>query len=162
METEIKLAYGYGNEIKELFLEYTEMLVKNDPSFAKYLELQNYDFEVEHLNEKYGLPDGRLYIVQIDNTFAGCIGLRKINNENCEMKRLYVRPEFRGHKIANKLVKIIIDDAKDIGYKAMLLDTLSFLQEAIHLYKKVGFYEIESYNNSPLDTLIYMRLDLDK
>lgn len=160
MELEIRLAYDNNREIKKLFLEYTEMLVKNDSSFAKYLELQNYDSELEHLKDKYGLPDGRLYIVKVNNEVAGCIALRKIDCENCEMKRLYVRPAFRGHKIANKLVEIIIEDAKRIGYKSMLLDTLPFLEGAIHLYRKFGFYEIESYNNSPMDTSIYMKLDL--
>jgi ribosomal protein S18 acetylase RimI-like enzyme len=160
MKTEIILAYDNNKEIKELFLEYTEMLVKNDVIFVKYLEVQNYDSELENLEDKYGLPDGRLYIVKVENEVAGCIGLRKIDNENCEMKRLYVRPSFRGHKIANKLVEKIIDDAKRIGYKSMLLDTLPFLEGAIHLYKKFGFYEVESYNNSPMDTLIYMKLDL--
>lgn len=160
METEVKLAYENNKEIKELFLEYTEMLVKNDHNFAKHLELQNYDSELEHLADKYGLPNGRLYIVKIENEVAGCIGLRKIDDENCEMKRLYVRPKFRGHKIANKLVEIIIDDAKKIGYKSMLLDTLPFLEGAIYLYNKFGFKEIESYNNSPMDTSIYMKLDL--
>ena len=92
----------------------------------------------------------------------GCIGLKKIDDENCEMKRLYVRPEFRGYKSANKLVEIIISDAKLIGYKSVLLDTLPFLEGAIHLYKKFGFYEIESYNNSPMENLIYMKLDLSK
>jgi N-acetylglutamate synthase and related acetyltransferases len=160
MELEIKLAYENKREIKELFLEYTEMLVKNDSDFAKYLELQNYDSELEHLEDKYGLPDGRLYIVKVNDEVAGCIGLRKIDNENCEMKRLYVKPKFRGHKISNKLVEIIIEDAKKIGYKNMLLDTFPFLNGAIYLYKKFGFKEIESYNNSPMDTLIYMKLDL--
>ena len=78
------------------------------------------------------------------------------------MKRLYIKPEFRGHKIASQLIKTIIEDAKSIGYQTMLLDTLPFLQGSIHLYKKIGFYEIESYNNSPLDTSIYMKLDLNK
>lgn len=160
METEVKLAYNNNKEIKELFLEYTEMLVKNNPSVAKYLELQNYNSEIEHLTDKYGLPNGRLYIVKVKNQVAGCIGLRKIDDENCEVKRLYVRPAFRGHKLAIKLIEKIIDDAKEIGYKSMLLDTLPFLKEAIHLYKKLGFYEIESYNNNPMDTLIYMKLDL--
>jgi N-acetylglutamate synthase and related acetyltransferases len=160
MEMEIKLAYENNKEIKELFLEYTEMLVKNDENFKKYLELQNYDSELEHLSDKYGLPDGRLYIVKVDNEVAGCIGLRKIDNENCEMKRLYVRPKFRGHKIANKLVEMIIDDAKRIGYKNIFLDTFPFLVGAIYLYKKFGFNEIESYNNSPMDNLVYMKLDL--
>jgi GNAT superfamily N-acetyltransferase len=161
MGMEIILGYEYSSEIKELFLEYTEMLVKNDGNFARYLEVQNYDSELEHLADKYGLPEGRLYIVKVENEVAGCIGLRKIDNENCEMKRLYVRSKFRGHKIANKLVEMIIDDAKKIGYKNMLLDTLPFLEGAIYLYKKFGFKEIESYNNSPMDTSIYMKLDLD-
>jgi ribosomal protein S18 acetylase RimI-like enzyme len=160
MEMEIKLGYEDSREIKELFLEYTEMLVENDGNFAKYLEVQNYDSELKHLVNKYGLPEGRLYIVKVENEVAGCIGLRKIDNENCEMKRLYVRPKFRGYKIANKLVEMIIYDAKRIGYKNMLLDTLPFLDGAIYLYKKFGFKEIESYNNSPMDTSIYMKLDL--
>ncbi len=162
MKIEIKLAYDNDREIKELFLEYTEMLVKNDPNFAKYLEVQNYDSELEHLADKYGLPEGRLYIVKVEDQVAGCIGLRKIDDDNCEMKRLYVRPEFRGHKIANRLVEKIIDDATIIGYKSMLLDTLPFLEGAIKLYKKFGFYEIKSYNNSPMDTSIYMKLDLPR
>ncbi|MBV4431132.1 GNAT family N-acetyltransferase [Clostridium tyrobutyricum] len=160
MEIEIKLAYDNNKEIKELFSEYTKMLIKNDSNFAKYLELQNYDSEIEHLEDKYGLPDGRLYIVKVKGEVAGCIGLKKIDYKNCEMKRLYVRPKFRGYKIANKLVKMIIDDAKRIGYKNMLLDTLPFLEKAIHLYRKFGFYEIKSYNNSPMDTSIYMKLEL--
>ncbi|URZ08077.1 hypothetical protein CLROS_034430 [Clostridium felsineum] len=160
IEIEIKFAYDEKEEIGRLFSEYTQMLIENDSSFEKYLELQNYDSELEHLEEKYGLPYGRLYIVKAKNKIVGCIGLRKIDNENCEMKRLYVREEFRGHKIAGQLVKTIIKDAKEIGYKSMLLDTLPFLKGAINLYKKFGFYEIESYNNSPMDTSIYMKLNL--
>ena len=125
----------------------------------EYLEIQNYSEEMEHLENKYGLPDGRLYLVYCDEELAGCIGLRKIDSQNCEMKRLYVRPQFRGRKIGNLLVEKIIDDAKKIGYSHMLLDTLPFLRSAIHMYKKYGFYEISSYNDSPMDTSIYMKLD---
>ena len=160
MGIEIKLAYDSNREIKELFSEYIEMLVKNDQNFSKYLDLQNYDSELVHLADIYGLPEGRLYIVKVENMVAGCIGLKKIDNENCEIKRLYVRPAFRGCKIASKLVEMIIYDAKNIGYKNMLLDTLPFLEGAIYIYKKFGFYEIKSYNNSPMDNLIYMKLDL--
>jgi len=162
MVIDIKLAYDNKEEIKELFLEYTKMLAENDKEIEKYLEMQNYDSELEHLGDKYGLPNGRLYIVKVDNEVAGCIGLRKIDNESCEMKRLYVRPIFRGYNIANKLVKTVIEDAKRIGYKRMLLDTLPFLEGAIHLYKKFGFYQIPSYNNCPINTATYMRLDLDR
>ena len=91
---------------------------------------------------------------------AGCIGLRKINDARCEMKRLYVRPEFRVKCIGSMLIQKIIEDAKEIGYQHMLLDTLPFLESAVHMYKKWGFYEIESYNDSPMETSIYMRLDL--
>lgn len=153
-------AYDRPNEVSLLFSEYTNMLIENDPSFQQYLNVQNYDEEIKHLEVKYGVPDGRLYVVYYDEQLAGCIGLRKIDNQNCEMKRLYVRSQFRGKKIGNLLVEKIIADAKDIGYSYMLLDTLPFLQSAIHMYKKCGFYEIESYNDSPMDTSIYMKLDL--
>lgn len=136
------------------------MLIENDESFKKYLDIQNYDKEIEHLEAKYGIPDGRLYLIYCDDELAGCIGLRKIDDQTCEMKRLYIRPEFRGKKLGNILVEKIIADAKEIGYSYMLLDTLPFLQSAIHIYIKFGFYEIESYNNSPMAASIYMKLDL--
>ena len=160
MSIELVSAYAHKNEIKILFSEYTDMLIKGDSSFKKYLEIQNYDEEVEHLEIKYGLPFGRLYLVYYDGALAGCIGLRKIDELNCEMKRLYVRPQFRGKHIGGYLVKRIIEEAKEIGYTYMLLDTLPFLKNAIHMYKKYGFYEISSYNNSPMDASIYMKLDL--
>lgn len=158
----IKMVYAYNHteEVSQLFTEYTDMLIENDSSFQKYLDIQNYSDEMEHLESKYGLPEGRLYLVYCDEELAGCIGLSKIDNQNCEMKRLYVRPKFRGRKVGNLLVEKIIDDAKKIGYSHMLLDTLPFLKSAIHMYKKYGFYEIDSYNDSPMDTSIYMKLDL--
>lgn len=85
MKIEIKPANDDTFEIKKLFQEYTDMLVRNDSNFAKYLEIQNYDSELEHLEAKYGLPYGRLYIVKAENKIAGCIGLRKIDDENCEV-----------------------------------------------------------------------------
>ena len=153
----IKIVYAYNRaeEVSKLFTEYTDTLIENDSSFQKYLEIQNYSEEMEHLENKYGLPDGRLYLVYCDEKLAGCIGLRKIDSQNCE-----IRPQFRGRKIGNLLVEKIIDDAKKIGYSHMLLDTLPFLRSAIHMYKKYGFYEISSYNDSPMDNSIYMKLDL--
>lgn len=162
MNIRIVPAYEQKEEVRALFSEYTEMLIKNDESFKKYLDIQNYDEEIEHLEVKYGMPYGRVYLIYYDERLAGCIGLRKVDNQNCEMKRLYIRTEFRGKKLANILVEKIIEDAKEIGYSYMLLDTLPFLKSAIHIYKRFGFYEIESYNDSPMDTSIYMRLDLQK
>ena len=160
MDIKIVLAYEYKGQIKSLFNEYTQMLIEGDSDFKNYLELQNYRHETENLEEKYGLPYGRLYVALCDESIAGCIALRKIDDENCEMKRLYVRPKYRGKGIGSILVKQIIDDARKIGYKHILLDTLPFLKTAINMYKSYGFYEIESYNNSPMDNLIYLKYDL--
>lgn len=160
MSVKIIPAYDFPEEIRTLFAEYTDFLIKNDTEFAEYLQIQNYDAELQNLNTKYGLPAGRLYLAYYDGELAGCIGLKKIDMNNCEMKRLYVRPQFRGKHIGRMLAEKIIHDAREIGYKHMLLDTLSFLKSAVFMYKKLGFYEIDSYNDSPMDTSIYMKLDL--
>lgn len=160
MNLKIIPAYEHPQEIGTLFSEYTDMLIAGDPSFQEYLDVQHYDEELKHLKDKYGLPDGRLYLAYYDDELAGCIGLRKIDNKNCEMKRLYVRPQFRKNHIGSQLVQKIIEDAKEIGYSYMLLDTLPFLKSAIHMYKKYGFFEIARYNNSPMTHSIYMKLNL--
>lgn len=160
MGLEIKLAYDSKDAIGELFTEYTDMLIDGDNTFREYFKIQNYDDELKHLEKKYGLPYGRLYAAYYDGELAGCVGLRKIDNDNCEMKRLYVKPCFRHKHIGNALIKKIIDDAMEIGYKYILLDTVPFLKSAIHLYKRYGFYEIERYNDSPMETSIYMKKDL--
>ena len=159
---ELKLVYAYDHplEVGELFKEYTDMLIEGDSTFADYLSIQNYDEELKHLEVKYGMPEGRLYLAYFEGKLAGCIGLRKIDTQNCEMKRLYVRPSFRGKKIGGFLVEKIIADAKEIGYTYMLLDTLPFLESACAIYQKVGFCEIPSYNDSPMDASIFMKLDL--
>lgn len=160
MNLELKLAYDEKDEIKKLFTEYTNMLVETNPQMAIYLEIQNYDDELLHLEKKYGIPDGRLYIAYIDEKPAGCVALRKLDDTKCELKRLFVIPEFRGQNLGHILIKQIIDDAKSIGYESLFLDTLPFLKSAIHLYKSFGFKETEPYNNSPVDTTIFMKLKL--
>lgn len=160
MHIHILPAYDRPDEVRALFSEYTQMLAANDPSIQKYLAIQHYDAEIKHLKAKYGMPDGRLYLVHCEEELAGCIALRKIDSKRCEMKRLYVHTKFRGNKIGDLLMEKIIADAKEIGYSCILLDTLPFLQPAIQLYKKYGFYEIERYNDSPMVTSIYMKLDL--
>ena len=157
---ELVPAYAHKEEIGRLFTEYTRMLVEGDSAFQEYLNIQNYDEELRHLEKKYGEPEGRLYLALWNGEAAGCIGLRRIDDERCEMKRLYVYPTFRGKHIAQALTERLIADARAIGYRTMLLDTLPFLQGALRLYKKLGFYEIPAYNNSPMDTSIYMQLDL--
>ena len=99
-------------------------------------------------------------LVEADGEPMGCIAMQKLDESRCEMKRLYIRPAYRGHGIARHLVERLLDDARQDGYEAMVLDTFPFLGHALHLYRDMGFYEISSYNNSPLDSTIYMRKDL--
>lgn len=160
MSLTIVPAYEHSQEIGTLFSEYTQALLVGEPSFAGYLSLQNYDEEVRHLEQKYGMPGGRLYLALWNGEPAGCIGLRRMDEENCEMKRLYVRPQYRDKHIGGKLVRQVIGDARAIGYSHMLLDTFPFLDSAIRMYRALGFYEIERYNDNPIDGCIYMKLDL--
>ena len=159
-QLELVLAYDLPQEILPLFSEYTDMLVREDPSFQIYLDIQHYDDEVRDLRVKYGLPDGRLYLARLDGRPIGCIALRRLDETRCELKRLYVRPEYRQRGFAHQLVERIIADARDIGYSHMLLDTLPFLKTAIRMYRKFGFYDIPCYNDSPLDHTIFLQLDL--
>lgn len=147
-------------EIAALFDEYMAMLVEGDPSFAAYLELQRYDDELRDLRQKYGEPAGRLYLALCDGTPAGCIALHPLDDKRCELKRLYVRPAFRRGGLGRMLSERIIADARQIGYREMLLDTLPFLTEAIALYRSLGFREILQYNDSPMTDAIYLRLEL--
>ncbi|MCI6033252.1 GNAT family N-acetyltransferase [Fusobacterium varium] len=153
MEIDIKAAYNDLENIKLLFNEYTTMLGVN-------LTFQGYDEEIKNLPGKYALPYGRLYIAYYDNKAAGCIALRKFENDGCEMKRLFVRPEYRHLKIGKKLVDKIIEDARELKYKYMVLDTLSNLHEAVSLYRKSGFQEVEAYYENPLDNVLYFKLEL--
>ena len=146
--------------VRELFTEYTQMLADNDPVVRKYLSMQSYDDELAHLSKKYGRPEGRLYVAFDGEMPAGCIALRDMGEGRCEMKRLYVKPEYRKHGLGKIMSERIIEEARGEGYHSMFLDTLEWLQPAIRLYHNLGFYEIESYNDNPMDKAIYMQLDL--
>ena len=160
MALELYPAYDRTEEIGALFTEYTNMLVGLDPSFQAYLCIQHYDAEIADLKSKYGLPEGRLYLALWDGQSAGCIALRKLDDGRCEMKRLYVRPAFRRLHIGRALAERVVSDAREIGYRHMLLDTLPPLREAIAMYRQMGFYDIPCYNDSPLDTTVFLQLDL--
>lgn len=152
--------YDSPGEVGQLFREYTDALLAEEPGFAAYLAQQNYEEELAHLEEKYGRPGGRLYLLRCGEETAGTIALRKIDAERCEMKRLYVRPAFRGRGFAELLVRKILRDAAEEGYRQVLLDTFPFLSGAIRLYRKLGFQEVPSYNGSPMENLIYLSREL--
>lgn len=160
MEPIIAPGYDAREEIAALFTEYTDMLVAGDPAFRGYLDQQGYDEEAAHPERKYGPPWGRLYLARVDGAPAGCVALRRLDDRRCEMKRLYVRPAYRGQGLGHRLVAQVTRDARAIGYGSILLDTLPFLTDAIRMYRGLGFVDTPRYNDSPMDNLVYMRLDL--
>ncbi len=160
MEVRIELAYDQPQEVLRLFAEYTDSIVAKGPEVAKCLDSQHYDDEVRDLGEKYGLPNGRLYLAYLNSDIAGCIALRQLDADCCEMKRLYVRPEYRGKQVGRILVEQVIADAKQIGYQHIRLDTFPFMDSAIRMYGQYGFYEIACYNGNPASTAVFMQKDL--
>lgn len=140
--------------VRALFEEYVSWLGVN-------LCFQNFDKEVAGLPGDYAPPSGRLYLAIEEGEVAGCIALRKIAAGICEMKRLYVRPAFRGSGLGRKLTEQIIADARAIGYMSLRLDTLpGKMDQAIALYRSLGFKNIEPYYDNPYDDVAYMELEL--
>jgi putative acetyltransferase len=121
---------------------------------------QRFDEELANPLKKYGAPKGALYLAYYNNEAVGCIALQSLPDSSCEMKRLYVKPDFRQYKIGKALVNQLLITAKDLGYTKMKLDTLQRLQSAIQLYKKLGFTESDAYYKNPLEEVVYMEKEL--
>ncbi len=123
---------------------------------------QGFDEEMRSLPGKYAPPTGRLLLALWDERPAGVIGLRALAEAGlCEMKRLYVRPEFRGHGIGRILAERIIREAAANGYSRMRLDTVpGNIDRAIAMYRELGFRETVPYYESPVGRTLFMELDL--
>jgi putative acetyltransferase len=122
---------------------------------------QNFDQELVNLPGDYAPPNGRLLVAMEDDQLAGCIALRKLEPGVCEMKRLFLRPAYRGKGLGRTLVEAIIDEALNVGYTHMRLDTLpGRMDKAIELYRSIGFVEIGPYCENPVDGAKFMELDL--
>lgn len=140
-------------QVRTLFLEYAKPL-----NFD--LCFQGFDKELAALPGDYAAPDGRLLLAYCEGKLAGCVGLRKVADGVCEMKRLWVRPEFRGKKIGRKLAETVIAQARQIGYSIMKLDTIDTMTEAITMYQSMGFKETSAYRYNPVEGAKYMELKL--
>jgi putative acetyltransferase len=153
-----------GEEVeraRELFLEYANGLGVD-------LCFQSFDKELAGLPGDYAQPKGRLFLAYAPITeepsggagpqLAGCGALRRIDDATCEMKRLYVRPGFRGQGVGRALAVALIDAAREIGYSRMVLDTLPSMVEAHKLYRILGFREIPPYRHNPVPGALFLEL----
>jgi putative acetyltransferase len=143
-------------QVREMFKEYAA-------SIGFSLSFQNFDQELAELPGDYSRPNGCLLLAYVEDQAraAGCVALHRFENDICEMKRLYVRPEFRGRNIGRLLAKRVIDMARTSGYARMRLDTVSaVMQEAVALYRTLGFREIPAYRQNPMSSALYMELEL--
>lgn len=148
-ESDAQLAH-----VRELFLEYAQSL-----GFS--LCFQDFDQELAALPGRYAPPEGRLLLAMYAGQPAGCVGLRRLEPGICEMKRLYVRPQFRGRGWGRVLAEAVVNQARAIGYRCLRLDTVEpRMRAAVAMYRAMGFHEIAPYRPNPIPGALYLELDL--
>jgi carbonic anhydrase len=135
--------------VRELFLEYAAWLQVD-------LCFQGFDHELATLPGAYARPDGRLFLAADGERAAGCIALRRFDAQAGEVKRLYVRPAYRGHRLGDRLAAAVVAAAREIGYARLLLDTLAHMTPAQSVYARAGFREIGAYYHNPIPGAVYM------
>jgi GNAT superfamily N-acetyltransferase len=141
-------------QARELFVEYAKSLGVN-------LCFQNFEQELAGLPGHYAPPDGRLLLANYEGQLAGCVALHRWEAGVCEMKRLYLRPSFRGKGLGRAIAEAIIAEARNIGYRCMRLDTIEpIMKDAVEMYRKLGFHEIAPYRPNPIAGAMYMELHL--
>jgi putative acetyltransferase len=134
---------------KKLFTEYA-LSLNVDLSF------QNFEKEFENIQTQYGNPEGALILALDNEVFAGCAGVRQLDGQTAELKRMYVKNEYRGYRTGLGLLQHAIEIAMQLGYTKIRLDTLENMTKARQLYNSFGFYQIPSYRFNPLPGTIYM------
>ncbi len=143
----------YINEVRNLITEYIQMLGRD-------LAFQNITDELKDPSKKYTPPQGELLVAIEKEQVIGMIAYHRHSAIRCEMKRLYVKPQYRGMKLGEQLIQKIMELAKQSGYTEMVLDTLLPLKAAIYLYQKMGFQQCEPYYNNPMNDVIYFKKTL--
>ena len=137
-----------------LFREYAESLPVD-------LSFQNFEEELQTIDQQYQKPTGGILLAHYNaNELAGCAAVRQFENDIGELKRMYIRKDFRGIGLGQKLLDLSFDLAKDLGYIKIRLDTLPSMASAIKLYQKNGFSEIEAYRFNPVEGTMYFERNL--
>jgi len=156
--------------IRTLTANDTEALEQVRQYFRNYaawlgvdLSYQNFDQEMASLPGSYVAPQGRLFFAEVDGRPAGCVGVRPLSDSDgvCEMKRLYVTPEQRGHGVGAALALAAIKAAKEIGFRKLIIDTLPNMRMAVKLYRELGFTEAPNYYQTPIEGTMFLALDLE-
>jgi len=124
------------------------------------LDFQNFDEELRHFETEYAPPTGTFLLARHDNEFVACGAIRRFYGSDCEMKRLYVRPTGRKLGLGRQIALTLIAEAKSLGYRRMLLDTLPTMQSAQSLYKSLGFEPTQPYRFNPIEGTSFLKLDL--
>ena len=138
---------------RELFIQYAD-------SLGFDLEFQGFGRELAKFPGDYASPGGCILLAEVGGGFAGCVALRPLQDKICEMKRLYVIPEYQGRGIGRTLARAVIGEARKKGYQKMRLDTIESMVAAQSLYFSLGFKTIEAYCHNPLDDPSFMELEL--
>ena len=141
------------NDAIELFQEYANTLNIS-------LSFQNFDEELKIINSMYGSPTGCLLLVYDNELPVACAAYRKIGEDICELKRMYIKPNYRRKGIGQEIMNILCTRSKLNGYRIMRLDTLDTMTPAIKLYSNNGFYKIEAYYHNPNEGVVYMEKSL--
>lgn len=139
--------------VRELFREYADSL-----DFS--LDFQDFEREVRGLPGEYASPRGALFLAWVEGDAAGCVGVRPIDARTCEMKRLYVRPEFRVRGVGRVLAERAVGEGRELGYERMWLDTVPSMTAAIALYRSMGFHDIPPYRDNPIPGALFLEREL--
>ncbi len=133
-----------------LFMEYAQWLGID-------LSFQQFEEEIKEIGIQYGPPSGGIILCKEENSFTGCAGVRMLHDDEAELKRMYLRPEWQGKGIGKQLLDHSLELARELGYKSIRLDTLDTLKAALKLYRANGFKETPPYYNNPISGVVYMQ-----
>ena len=137
--------------------KYAALLFK---AYASWLNIdlgfQHFDKELKEIKIMYGKPEGGIILCKTNDEYVGCVGIRKINSNTAELKRMFIKQDWQKQGIGKKLLEKAVELARELNYTTIRLDTLNYMTPAIKLYKGCGFYEIPAYYNNPNATAVYL------